>query len=418
MILAGALLAIPAAIAGWWAIRQRGGDAPADVTHQQITFSGNVYSTAISPDGRTVAYVSGKPSEGMRILVRDIAGGQALEIWSGEHVFDLGWSPDGAHVLVGGQGKMPGGLWLVPGFGGAPTAIRPWGSVNAMSPDGMRIVVASQNEVGFRVIAVAGGPTRPVKLTGFQWTFDLAWPRPDLVVVLTGTPDHKYVVWALAPDGRDPRQLHADALPIQAVCTSPALDVVYAIRERSGVGDLLKIPFGGGSATTLLSGFPVPYSRDPWMRCSISSDGRRLAYTRGSVYANLWQLDVTKPGSSPTVITHGTSVFSRPVVSPNGRWIAATEGAESNANVVKLPVGGGDPVRLGPGSGAVWSPDGRRLAFASRRTGPHSVWISDADGRTLVELTDAILSNQLLWWLPDGRLAFQTPMHATTGFAT
>jgi eukaryotic-like serine/threonine-protein kinase len=403
------LLAIVATLTGWWLVRRLKDGAPTDVRHRQVTFSGSVYSTALSPDGRTLAYVSGKQNEAVQVFVRDIAGGQALEVWSGQYTFDLAWSPDGAYVLVNGAGRTPGGLWLVPRLGGTPRSIRPWGSNLAMSPDGSEIAVASQNEVGFRIVPVAGGPTRPAKLTGFRWTLGLAWARSDLLTVLSGSDDNRWILWSVRPDGGDLRQLYSDVLPLQAACVSPTLDVVYAMRERSGVGELIRIPFTGGSATTLLSGFPVPHSQDPWLRCSISSDGRRLAYTRGSIYANLWQLDVTRQGSTPTVMTRGTSMFSLPSVSPDGRWIAVTEGPESNAQVVKLPAAGGEPLRLGPGTGAVWSPDGRQLAFASKRGGPQRVWISDAEGRNLTELKDAVLSNPLIWWLPDGRLAFQTP---------
>jgi eukaryotic-like serine/threonine-protein kinase len=401
-------LLIVATIAGWWIVRQRGGEPPTDVRHQQITFSGNIYSAAISPDGRTIAYASGQQSEGIQVFVRDIASGQALEIWSGVYVFGLAWLPDGSHVLVGGRGKTAGGLWLIPRFGGTARPIRPWGSTSAISPDGSQLVVASQNEVGFRIFPLAGGPTRSTKLTGFRWTFALAWPRDNLLVILTATDENKRALWTVTPDGHNLRQLYADLLPIQAFCVSPAVDVVYAVRERSGAGELIRIPLAGGSATTLQSGFPVPNLRDPWLQCSISADGRRLVYTRGSAYANLWGLDVSRPGSNPTVITRGTSVFSLPSVSPDGQWIAVTEGMESNAHIVKLPSDGGERLRLGRGAGAVWSPDGARLAFASNRGGIQTVWISDAAGQNVIELKDSVLTNPLLWWLPDGRLAFQT----------
>jgi Tol biopolymer transport system component len=96
-------------------------------------------------------------------------------------------------------------------------------------------------------------------------------------------------------------------------------------------------------------------------------------------------------------------------VSPDGRWIAATEGPESQAQIVKIPLDGGDSIRLVPGYGPAWSPDGRRLAFVSTRSGSRRVWVTDTDGQRAIELKDAEVSNPLVVWLPDGRLAWHTP---------
>ena len=54
-----------------------------------------------------------------------------------------------------------------------------------------------------------------------------------------------------------------------------------------------------------------------------------------------------------------------------------------------------------------WSPDGERIAFASARSGENQIYIMDADGEHLVQLTtDA--QNDLPIWLPDGgQIAFR-----------
>jgi TolB protein len=55
-----------------------------------------------------------------------------------------------------------------------------------------------------------------------------------------------------------------------------------------------------------------------------------------------------------------------------------------------------------------WSPDGQRLVFASERAGSSDLWIVDADGSNLEQLTrDPDRDERQPWWSPDGtRIAY------------
>jgi Tol biopolymer transport system component len=60
-------------------------------------------------------------------------------------------------------------------------------------------------------------------------------------------------------------------------------------------------------------------------------------------------------------------------------------------------------------SGAVWSPDGRSLAFYSKRSGNEQIYLMDADGQNLRRLTNNQANDTWMSWSPDGsRLAFQS----------
>ena len=117
----------------------------------------------------------------------------------------------------------------------------------------------------------------------------------------------------------------------------------------------------------------------------VTADGRRLLYMRGATYSNLWRLDAT--GGSPVrQLTRGTIPLAFPDVSPDGKWIAATAGSEPDGDIVRIPIDGGEPVRLTEGVGAVWAPDGRRLAFVSKRNGSPGVWLMTPDGIRVEEV--------------------------------
>jgi uncharacterized membrane protein len=52
--------------------------------------------------------------------------------------------------------------------------------------------------------------------------------------------------------------------------------------------------------------------------------------------------------------------------------------------------------------GAVWSPDGRRIAFTSNRTGNNEIYVMDSNGGNLVNLTNNQASDQRPAWSSDG----------------
>jgi Tol biopolymer transport system component len=146
-------------------------------------------------------------------------------------------------------------------------------------------------------------------------------------------------------------------------------------------------------------------------RCTVSADGRRLLYGRSDSLSSLWRLNLARPTTQATPLTRGPLDFWFPAVSPDGLWVAATVGSDLTvtAQVVKIPIGGGEPVPLGEGAGPVWSPDGQQLAFTSRRSGSPRVWISGANGQWPKEVKDSAVGWPQPIWLPDGRLAWQTP---------
>jgi eukaryotic-like serine/threonine-protein kinase len=49
-------------------------------THRQITFSGNAYAPAISPDGTSLAYLANRFGSDDRLLIQGLAGGPTLEL--------------------------------------------------------------------------------------------------------------------------------------------------------------------------------------------------------------------------------------------------------------------------------------------------------------------------------------------------
>ena len=413
LALAGGLILAIAAGAGTW--KSRGvvrPDTP-HAQHRQVTFAGDVVAAAISPDGRSVAYGVGESGTEIRVLVHDLAGGQTQPIWTGDLVSTVAWLSDNSHVMVSGWQQTTrgrdGGTWIVPRLGGSPFRVHDGAGLLALSPDGKTLAGTNYPRVGFVVISPENATRREVKMTGFRWSKALDWHvRTNRIVLLTLDDDRVWSLWSVAPDGLEQKRLHVSKQPIRAVCSSPASDVVYLLREQGGTSDLVRVSMrGADSADVLVTGLPETGGTIS-SRCTLSTDSRRLTYTRASQHANLWRLDLAR-ATEATMLTQGTSQFALPKVSPDGQWIAARRGPYSDPEIVKIPIAGGEPVRLGDGTGAAWSADGRSLALISRRSGPPRVWVARAERAWPQEVKDSAVGHDFLTWLPDGRLAWPTP---------
>ena len=426
-ILSGVIVA-GAGFALWRWMQNNTSGPRVDAQHTQVTFVGNVRGVAFSPDGRTAAYLTQSTTSDGRVLIRDVEGGQALEIWRGQIVVEVQWMPNGSQLLVSGIQNNALGVWLVPRLGGTARRLPGRGGAHlAVSPDGQYVAMAFENQVrdpqsrtpGFRIVPVGVGEERFVEMKGVRWFKGLDWGGSNnRIAVLTSTDDLTASIWSVSPDGSDIRRIHTERADITSVRWSPLSDAVYVIRSSHDSGEVLRIADRGGNqnnVTTLLSGLPYdatnPYSR----QSSLSTDGRRLLYIRSFTYSNLWRMNATA-ASDLQSITNGTSRYGAPHLSPDGQWIASSLGTSALASIVKIPIGGGEPTQITSGQALdkspVWSPDGSRLAFVSIRDNVPRVWTVDADGRSSVEVPSGqaeALINMALDWLPDGRLIWLAP---------
>lgn len=120
---------------------------------------------------------------------------------------------------------------------------------------------------------------------------------------------------------------------------------------------------------------PVVGARQP----ALSPDGTRLAFTyRGDV----WVAD-TKGGRA-TPLTQHLETDAFPVFSPDGKWIAFASKRTGNWDIFLVPSDGGATRQLTFHSGSEmptgWSPDGKYLLFSSKRDTPnHAIYALDAD---------------------------------------
>jgi len=305
------------------------------------------------------------------------------------------------------------------------------------SPNGLWIAfLRSQSDAGrseLRLISPLGGQERKVAdihvRSGIAITPPyLSWcPDSSCLVVADslgeGKPDALFVV---SLESGDKRQLTSPQAP--AVCdTNPAISpdgnwIVFRRMAALFNGALYRLPLGKGfvaagepqrlTAPTLDAEFPA------WM-----PGGQEILFSaRGS----LWRLNVAgdKPGESqparlPFVGEDGIMpAVSRPQAGRPARLVYVRYFGDGNLWRVSVSAPG--MPAISPPTVAVassrsdgmpqLSPDGRRVAFWSDRSGENEIWLADPDGANAVQLTSmGARATGYPHWSPDGeRIAFHS----------
>lgn len=344
---------------------------------RQLTFSRGIDGfPSLSPDGKSMAYSSDQNGS-FDIYVKQLApGGGELQLTNdGQQNGYPAWSPDGQ--LIAYCPKKRGGIWLISALGGTPKQLTEFGARPAWSPDGS--VIAFQSGIPGEVFvtrtlapstiwtvpSIGGQPKQITKAgTPFGGHGSPSWSSDSKRIAFDSS-DYIYAsVWTIAADGTDLKKVANGSQPVYSH-DGRSLYYTGAGLLRisiSPVGDPIGEPENSSAIGPGIS-FGPP---------SISADGKRIVYAANRVLSNLWVIKVSPTTGEPT----GTA---EPFISDTSFRV----------NLARF------------------SNDGRQLAFNRWRPGTSAdIWIADANGKNLRQLTNNPATDSQASWLPDGRIAF------------
>lgn len=394
-------------------------EMPLTPSYKQITFSGTANIPAISPDGRSLAFIEGEIQDEQRILIQGIAGGQAQELHRGRIFKYLRWLPDGEQLSffgISSDDNLAQNTYVISRFGGKARLLGRKAMV-AWSPDGSRHAWVMQNSKHISIEKNETGETTIIPLEmAYTWLAGLEWsPNGKFLLLLTIVSRTKHDFWVLPVDGTAPNMILEDENRLEHPRWSPDGSAIYFIRSQAGNKELWKLNV---SAETGEAKNPpeLVFGGSNFGYFTISDGGKRLLFARTLDYANMHLVRIEKPGDDINItveqLSSGTSAHRYPRISPDNKRIVFSRSDTSGSNICTMPIEGGEIQQITFMSAdnvcPAWSPDGKKIAFGSTAENTLAVWMVDAEGGRPQRISQGDVSESLyVVWSPGKRILYQ-----------
>ena len=379
------------------------------------SFPGQKSNPVFSPDGNQIAFIwDGGESTQRGVYVKLIGEGAPLRVASNPG-FQLAWSPDGRSIAFDRMGK-DGGIFTAPATGGPERRLTELSGPFAWSPSQKTLAVASRNSPqdlsSIVLVTLETGATH--KLTnppaGSVGDQSPAFSPDGQKLAFIRSPGTQVGDIYLVPiTGGEPQRLTSDNLFLGGglAWTADGREIVFS-STRGGLPTLWRVQAVGGRLRRLIG--IGEYAQQP----TISRAGDRLAYLYRKTDTNIWRAPgplSTAPTSEPSQLVASTREEYSPQFSPDGKRIAIVSDRSGSREIWVCDSDGGNPVQLtnfgGSHAGSPrWSPDGRQIAFDSRPAGLSSIYVISAAGGSPRRLTEGKSEDVLPSWSRDGRWVY------------
>jgi eukaryotic-like serine/threonine-protein kinase len=425
-------LVIVTAIAAVWVVPRsdRAADTPAPRVVPLTTLSGNEMGTTFSPDGDQVAFRwDGEKQDNCDIYVKIIGASEVRRLTTAPGADSWpAWSPDGRQIAYVRQDEAePAHVRLMTSLGGSDRKLSDvpvWGGAQiSWSPDNRYVaagVAGSEQAVfgdtresnGLYLIPVAGGEPRPLTTPKAPRADHAPSFSPDgrrlAYVSCKGTfsrTNCEVHILDLDPSfspAAPPRRLTQEAsFDIRGLAWSrDGTSIVYTVSDT--LNYLWRVRADGNTPAERIE---MAGLNSAWPATATSRD--RLAFTRILSDVDIYQF---QSGSSSRPLLSSSFLESDPQVSPDGRRVAfcSNRSGESMEVWVAAADGtGAEQLTHGPGTWQCsphWSPDGQQIAFDSdTEDGRRHIWAIDADGGTPRQITRDEGEQIIPSWSRDGQ---------------
>jgi Tol biopolymer transport system component len=270
--------------------------------------------------------------------------------------------------------------------------------------------LAPQDANGLFVLSVATGETRklttpPVVAIGGDGDPALS-PDGHTVAFMRGPSGSNLGIFTLAltPDLRaaaEPKQITDQrGRSTQPAWSPDGRDIIFSVESQGG-RNLWRAPADGSEKPRRMPGIGEDESVP-----AISVRAHRLVYSRHAADDNIWRLD-TRTGAATRFVSN-TLRDLEPRYSPDGRRVAFTSNRSGQIEVWTAEADGSNQVQLTDMKTSItsaprWSPDGRQIVFISTLYGQSDVFVMGAAGGAPRRLTDTPSHDTAPAWSHDGK---------------
>jgi TolB protein len=305
--------------------------------------------------------------------------------------------PDGNGIVTSGkvQGASFAQVWLLGRDGSARSITNDLSDYrDAGITDDAAALVTVQNQTLANLFTAQNNDVRNQKQItfGIGRYFDLSW-APDNKIVYASDASGSADIFETNTDGTGTRQLTSGLKRNYAPSVSPDNRYIAFHSNRSGTFQIWRMDRDGSNPVQLTNTTP----ESNWPTFSADSKSVFFQHFQPGDAISIWKIPVD--GGTPVKVSPpGTAL--RPVVSPDGKWLAFWQNdgeANSKWRLAVMALANEKIVNRFDVSPTVhvqwdtllrWTPDSRGLAYVDTRTGVQNLWVQSLDGSPAKQLTN------------------------------
>jgi serine/threonine protein kinase/Tol biopolymer transport system component len=434
------------AAVGWAVVRAVSRHAPANfesMRFSKLTSSGTAEGglTAVSPDGKYVAYVS-RENGRFGLWIRQVGTSGNVQVVPPGNISYTGltFSNDGNYIYFTGKDTAGGsGVYFVATLGGESRKLVSDASEGTISfsrdgaqfafvrsarelvvadangnnqhtvayadagqafvhtawcPDGRTIVTtaysADDNNIRLVAISVADGSKTLLGTQLWRRVSGIAWLPDDENLILTGRDLETQIsqVWKVSRQNGSATRITNDLSNYNGLGISADGKAAVSIVENrlSNIWVVSDSNLANAKRITSDAGREEGVSGIAW-----TADGRIVYTTRMIASQDLWIVDPASGDNRQLTFDAGANYH--PAVTPDGKTIVFVSTRTGNAELWKMGIDGGNPVQVTHTSGIearpVITPDGKWIIFdVADDNRSNTIWKLPIDGGQAIQLTE------------------------------
>ena len=403
---------------------QSGGqvELPSQITPQQ----GQQLFPSVAPD-RTIAYSQRNGADWDVYVLRHAAPPVNLTADSAADDWQEEFSPDGKWLAFGSE-RNGGGIYIMNPNGGSLKRLTSAGFNPTWSPDGTEIAYSSAQVVADPMSRPVRGTLSSVKVATRERRLIYAlgdavqprWSPNGRRIAFWGFASQggQRDIWTIAASGGEPVAVTNDAATDWNPLWSPDGKYLYFGSDRSGSMEIWRV--GINETTGQTQGQPEQITKGGLgirghIAIAFAELGSSLFYIDNIVNQTVERVSFDpvagKIADQATPVLDVSLAPTQFDVSPDGQSLAFYSALQQE-NLYVSRSDGMNPRRLTNDAardrGPAWSPDGKRIAFYSDRSGSYEIWTINPDGTGLSQLTNSPGTNRsgVLWSPDNSRLLY------------
>ena len=365
---------------------------------------------AWSPDGKRIILAADNANARSNLVEVPVVGGTQKVLgrreWS--YAEDPVWLADGSGLIFAAEelGHAGEQIWMLSYPGGDLRRItndaNSYSHLSA-SADSSAITATQSERISALWIASKGKTelARPVTPAGknYDGGFGVAW-TPDGRVVFSSIRSGKTDLWISDPDGNNARQLTRGSGYNSYPSVSPDGRSIVFESSRTGVPCIWKMGIDGSDPVQLTRSSEGNYPQ-------VSPDGNYVIYVSW-LSEGAFTMRVPLAGGEPVRVSEGILLS----ISPDGKLLAVLKNRRSQPSnyVAIIPMEGGDSIKqfdipIGGASWSLtWSSDGQGVIYSDSHAGVDNLWLQPLAGGKPKQLTN-FTSDHIYWfaWSRDGK---------------